>query len=254
MLIHFYDPQAFFIVFVGNRLDAGGFSRPGIPEQQAVVRLSARHKGIRIVRQLLLRYLISDEVVQCDMRYVQNRLNMYSRLIMYDAEGFVESELSDTVFLIEFRQCRLHLCRCMILAEFLGKPADARTNPCIVHLALRAARLIVLRQEIFRHMQPICHRAEIIVIKFLENNDVMQHGIIDRALDFSPDLTAAAVAVLVVDQKIRKVTVPQISMEAVISGKLYQPVDTVVKQRSHLIPCAGSPLVLYLLNCRVVVM
>ena len=63
----------------------------------------------------------------------------------------------------------------------------------------------------------------------------MQRRIVDGAGNLSADLTSAAVAVLVVHQKICQITVPQIPMKSVITRQVDQVMDTLVKQCRHVL-------------------
>ena len=64
MLIDLDQPQPPVVVLIQYRLDAGGFPRSAVPVQQAVIGLSSRYKCLRIVNQLLLLHLITDQMIQ----------------------------------------------------------------------------------------------------------------------------------------------------------------------------------------------
>jgi len=89
VLINFNHPQPLLIVLVDNCLNAGGFSCPGIPKQQAVIRLFPVYKGFRIVYKLLLCSFIAYQIVQMDMGNIGNRENPRPIFRMLHPEGFM---------------------------------------------------------------------------------------------------------------------------------------------------------------------
>ena len=89
MLVQFNNTQAPLVIFVGDGFYAGGFSRAGVPEEQTVVRFSARHKSIRIVGKLLLGNLVTDQIIQLHMRDIADRLDSRTVLCMYHTERFM---------------------------------------------------------------------------------------------------------------------------------------------------------------------
>lgn len=59
----------------------------------------------------------------------------------------------------------------------------------------------------------------------------MQGRLIDGALYGSPDLTATAIAVLIVHQQIGQIAMPQIAVKAIAARLVNQPVDALIEQR-----------------------
>ncbi len=168
-----------------------------------------------------------------------NRFDPYPVIAVLHPERFMQSELAHAILAVKPGEGILHLLRGMILAELLRQLADAGADSGIVHLALPAACPVIFDQGKLRRLQLFHHRPKIKVIEFLENNDIMQRGFIDGAVDLSPQLTAAAVAVFVVYQKICQITVPQVPVKPVISGQFDQTVDAVVKKSRHTLPAPG---------------
>ena len=89
MLIELNDAQPSVIIFIGDRFDAGGLARPRISEQQTVVRFSPRHKCLRVLDQLLLRDLISDQIIQLHMGDIADRHDLHARFRMFHAKCFM---------------------------------------------------------------------------------------------------------------------------------------------------------------------
>ena len=60
----------------------------------------------------------------------------------------------------------------------------------------------------------------------------MQYQLVDAALDFPAHLTRHTVTVLIIDQQIRQIAVPQITGKSVLRRQFQQPVHTVVEKRT----------------------
>ena len=234
MLVDLDNTQAPVIIFIGNGFDAGRFTGSRITEQQAVVGLFTVYKSLGIVYQFFLGKLVTYQIIQFHMGNVQNRNDMYTLLVMGNAEGLVQAEFADTVFLIELGQCSLHLLGRSVCAELFRQFTDAGTNSLIVHLALLHAAGIIFNDGKFRHMKLLHHGCKIKIIEFLENADVMQCRIVDGTDDLSADLAATAVAVLVIHQEIGQIAVPQIPVETVIACQIDQIMNALVKQCRHI--------------------
>ena len=142
---------------------------------------------------------------------VQDRFDYRFPFLMGDAEGLVQAEFADAVFLIKFRQGRLHLLRRPILPETHGQRADAVADTGIVHLALLHIPFIGKSHGKSRRFQLIHHIRKVIIKKFFKNSNVMQHRLIDGALHSSPDFTGAAVAVFIIHKQVRQIAVPQVA-------------------------------------------
>ena len=71
----------------------------------------------------------------------------------------------------------------------------------------------------------------IICKKFPEYGNIMHHKLIDAAFHFSPDLAGQTIAVLIIYQQIRQITMPQITIESMGRRPLQKFVHTLIKQR-----------------------
>ncbi len=56
------------------------------------------YKSLGIVYQFFLGKLVTYQIIQFHMGNVQNRNDMYTLLVMGNAEGLVQAEFADTVF------------------------------------------------------------------------------------------------------------------------------------------------------------
>ena len=85
---------------------------------------------------------------------------------------------------------------------------------------------------------------EIIIIKLLEENNIMENGLIDGSFHSAADLAGHTVAVLVVYQKVRQIAMPEIAVKTVVSGQFQQSVQHIVDAVPHLRLCLTRGTVL----------
>ena len=248
--VYLNDTQAPVVVFVGDGLDAGGFSRSRVPVQQTVVRLSSRHEGLRIFHQLLFRRLIAHQVGKLHMGDVQDRLDLHCFVpvrvsLMPDAEGLVQPEFSHAVLPVKLSQPLLHLLR----RRRFGKPHRERADPVpdagIVDPAFLLVSLVGKHLRKFRNAERAGRLRIIEGEQLPENGDVMKHRLVDGPFHRPADLAGAAVAVFMADQEIAQITVPDIPVKPVASRQLQKAAHAGIQLFSRLFPLfrimAGDP-------------
>ena len=88
----------------------------------------------------------------------------------------------------------------MVLCEFHRQIANPLTDAGVIHLAPLLTAFIGKRQRKTVHTECPHHIRKIIVIKFFENQDIMEHCLVNGAFHLSPNLTCHAVTVFIVYQ------------------------------------------------------
>ena len=142
------------------------------------------------------------------MGNIEDWHDMYPLFVTDDTECLMQPKLPYPVFLIKFRQCGLHFLRRMILREFHRQITDSPAYAGIVNLAALLTAVIRKHQGKAMCLQAFHHTGKIIIIKFLKNNNVMEHRLIDCPFYLSPDFAGHAVAVFIVDQQIGQIAMP----------------------------------------------
>ena len=215
MFVHLDDAQPAAVIFVGNRLDTGGLSGSSVAIEQTVIRLFAVDKRFGIVRQLLFLDLIANQVGQLHMRDIGDRHDFSAPVSLFNPECLMQPEPSHAVFLIKFCKSLLHFFRRMVQTEPLRKIADPVADTGIVYLALLRIALVEKHDRKLLCSERFCYRLQIIIIKFLENPDIVKRRQIHAAFHAATDFRAAAIAVFLIYQKICKIAVPEISIKTV---------------------------------------
>ena len=83
MLIHFDHSQSLAIIFIENGLNTGRFSGTCITEQQNVISFFSADKCFRVLDQLLLLCLVSNNIFKIHMFYIDDRINDKLMLIFF---------------------------------------------------------------------------------------------------------------------------------------------------------------------------
>ncbi len=242
MLVHFYNTKPFFIIFVGNSLDAGGLSRAGVPEKQTVVGFSPLHKGQRVFNQLFLWNLVAHQIVQMNVGDIPNGNDFHPAIPVDYTESLVETELPDSVIPVKLRQGILHFLRHVVFRELHRQTADSVPDTAVVHLAFAVRAFITGNQVKRLKVQCPRHFRKVKIKELLENHNIMEYRPVNGAPYLSPDFTGPAVAVFIVHQQIGKITVPQIPVESMVFCHLKKPVHTTVTKKRCLLSLCFLPV------------
>ena len=145
---HLNNPKSPLIILIGNCLDARRFAGSRLAVKQTVIGRLSLYKGLRVLNQLLLRNLISDQILHVNMKNVLHRHNSclsckFSGFIMLNPKGLVQPEHPDAVFFVKCRKEILHLLCTFRRFKLLRQRADPVADSGVVGLALISGRLIV---------------------------------------------------------------------------------------------------------------
>ena len=147
MFIHFYDSQAFIIIFIQNSLNTGRFTGSRISKEQTVVRLSASDKSFCILNQFLFWNLISNQILQL---YMCNSCYRYDHcsavLVMINTESLVKSELTYTKILVKLYHVRHKFIGVFGYCQRLAHITDSVTDTFVEHFS-RILRCLIITEN-----------------------------------------------------------------------------------------------------------
>ena len=215
VFIHFDHAQPLIIILVQDRFDRGGFTRPRVSEEQAVVRPAPLYECLRIVDKLLLRYFISYQIVKMYMGDICNWHDLHiSPFGMLNTECLMEPQFTHSEFLVELCHLLLKLFCISSFPESFRQRADAVSHPAVKYLSRPAAVRIAHEHLNAAGAKDILEPAEIIVEQLFENAEIMERDLIDAAFDLSHYLTGGTVCILVVYKEERQICMPQIPLKS----------------------------------------
>ena len=110
VLVDFDHAESLAVVAVQDRLDAGGFAGARVAVQKNVIGHAAVYKGLCVGDQLLLLQIIADQILQLHVACGGDRNEeLLFLIVVIDAEGLIEAEFADAVFLVKAGDDVVHL-------------------------------------------------------------------------------------------------------------------------------------------------
>ena len=229
MAVDLNDPQAPVIILIGDGLDAGGFAGARVSVEQAVVGRPAADKGFRVLDQFPLGRLIADQVIQMDMQDIPYGQDHDLSVLLMDTKGLMQAESAYAVFSVEAGHRVHHLFRSGCPGQLLCQGADSVPDTAVIDPALFGARREGKDRIKFPDTQAQGQRPEVIVKQTAEDFKIMQGRHIDTGADRAPDLPGPAVAVLMIDQQVGQIAVPEAAVKTGFLRQLHQAVHDPVQ-------------------------
>ena len=151
VLVYFDHAQAPAVVFVENRLDAGGFSCSRITEEKHVVGRFPVYKGLCILNQLLFLQLIAYDILKINVLHIDNGINdgLCALLFFKDPKSLVETEFAGSALPVKFHHMVLEGLCVLCLPQHHRQLYQAIPDPAVENTAFLNRRAVVC--QLFPH-------------------------------------------------------------------------------------------------------
>ena len=223
VLVHLDNAKSFVIITVQDTFDAGRFASSCITKKQAVIGLSSSYKSLRVLDQLLLGDFISNQIIQIHMGDSGNRCDhRLAILAMLNTKCLVQSQLTYAEIFVELHHICHKLFHCRSLCQCFAHITDSVADTLVVYLAVASCIHIITEKISTVCSKRTVKNSKIKVIKFFENSKIMKSQMVNASLHCPSDLGSGTECILVIDQKLRQISVPQIPGKPIHSCHFHQ--------------------------------